>query len=147
MYGCVVIICLSGGFCSSVICSRIFLVQSGVRICHWWSHVSMAGLIVVMSAYNILGGGCCWFWCMYFERCGYLMVVSWCFGCVIFMIGENCLARCWYSGCNFIVFSIKYILHRFLCVVGCANSILGMGPGLVSISPQSISRRCGGNVL
>ena len=56
------------------------------------------------------------------------------------MIGENCFARCWYSGCNLIVHSIKYLLHLFLCVDGCVCRILGMGPGLVSISPLSSSR-------
>ena len=57
------------------------------------------------------------------------------------MIGENCFARCWYSGCNLIVHSIKYLLHLFLCVVGCVCRMLGMGPGLVSMSPlRSISK-------
>ena len=92
VYGCVFRMCLSGGFCNVVICSNNIVVQSGVGVCDSsWLHVSMFGLMVVMSAYNILGGGWCWFWYMYFDRCGYLVIVSWCFGCVRFMVGENCL--------------------------------------------------------
>ena len=83
------------------------------------------------------------FCCMYFERWGYLVVESWCSGCDGFMLGENFLAKCWYSGCNLIVFGIKYILHLFLCTGGWACSKLGMGPGLVSMSPHSRSRSCG----
>ena len=37
--------------------------------------------------------------------------------------------------------SIKYFLHPFLCVFGCVCRMLGMGPGLVSMSPlRSISK-------
>jgi hypothetical protein len=72
--------------------------------------------------------------------------VSWCFGCVKFKVGENCSARCWYSGYNFIVHSIKYLLHLFLCVDGCLCRMLGMIPGLVSMSPPSSSNRCKENV-
>ena len=62
---------------------------------------------MVISAYNIRSGGCCWLSCMYFERWGYSMdAVIW-FGCVVFKHGENCFARCWYSGCSFIVQGIK----------------------------------------
>ena len=67
------------------------------------------------------------------------MVESWCSGCDGFMLGENFLAKCWYSGCSLIVFGIKYILHLFLCMGGWACSRLGMGPGLVSMSPHSRS--------
>ena len=74
------------------------------------------------------------------------MIVSWCFGCVMFRMGENCVAKCWYSGSNLIVHSIKYFLHMFLCEEGCIWSILGMGPGFVSMSPLSISIRCKENV-
>ena len=35
--------------------------------------------------------------------------------------------------------SVKYILLLFLCAGGCACKILGMGPGLVSMSPPRIS--------
>jgi hypothetical protein len=45
-------------------------------------------------------------------------------------------AMCWYSGCNFIVFGIKYVLALFLCVTGCVRRISGIGPGLGSISPH-----------
>ena len=31
--------------------------------------------------------------------------------------------------------SIKYVLYLHLCGGGCASSMFGMGPGLVSISP------------
>ena len=68
--------------------------------------------------------------------------MSWCLGCVKFMLGENCFARCWYSGSNLIVHSIKYFLHLFLCAEGCFCKILGMGPGLVSMSPLSSISRC-----
>ena len=71
-----------------------------------------------------------------------MIVVSWWFGCVMFIIGENCFARCWYSDCNLIVHSIKYLLYLFLCVDGCVCRILGMGPGLVSMSPQSYRNKC-----
>ena len=55
--------CLSGGFCSEDILSRSVVVQSGSGICaSKWSQVSMTGLIVTISAYNIRGGGWCWFW-------------------------------------------------------------------------------------
>ena len=54
---------------------------------------------------------------------------------VIFSIGENVFARCWYYSCSFIVHSIKYILYLRLCGGGCASSMFGMDPGLVSISP------------
>ena len=53
-----------------------------------------------------------------------------------------CFARCWYSGYNLMVHSMKYFLHMFLCVEGCVCRILGMGPGLVSISPLSNSMNC-----
>lgn len=49
--------CLSGGFCKRVICSKSVVVQFGVGV--WfsrWSHISRIGLMVVISAYNILGG-------------------------------------------------------------------------------------------
>ena len=84
---------------------------------------------------------------MYSERCGYLVVVSWCFGCAKFTLGENSLAKCWYSGWSLIVLGMKYILHLFLCAAGCVFSKLGIGPGFVSMSPHSISRRCVFNVL
>ena len=42
---------------------------------------------------------------------------------------------------------MKYILLMFLCVDGCVCSILGMGPGLVSMSPLRSSKRCSDNVL
>ena len=58
------------------------------------------------------------------------------------MIGENFFANCWYSGCSLIVHGMKYILFLFLCAVGCACSMSGMGPGLVSMSPLRRSRRC-----
>ena len=46
------------------------------------------------------------------------------------------LAICWYSGCSFIVFGIKYALALFLCAAGCVCKILGIGPGLGSMSPH-----------
>ena len=59
------------------------------------------------------------------------------------MLGENCFAKSWYSGCSLIVHVIKYILHLFLCGFGCFCSKFGMGPGLDSMSPLSISRNWG----
>jgi hypothetical protein len=58
MYGCLVKMCLSGGFCSKVIFSSKRVVQSGFGVCvRSWLHVSLSGLIVTISAYRILGGG------------------------------------------------------------------------------------------
>ena len=62
VYGCVCSMCLSGGFCNSVIRSNNVVVQSGVGVCvSSRLHVSMVGLMVVISAYNILGGEWCRF--------------------------------------------------------------------------------------
>ena len=55
---------------------------------------------------------------------------------MFFSIGANVLARCWYSGCSFIVLGMKYMLALLLCVVGCECRILGIGPGLDSMSPH-----------
>lgn len=58
VYGCVFMMCLSGGFWRSAILLRSVVVQSGSGVCvSWWLHVSSNGFIVVMSAYNIRGGG------------------------------------------------------------------------------------------
>ena len=62
-------------------------------------------------------------------------------GWSIFSTGENIFARCWYSGCSFIVHSIKYVLYLRLCGDGCVSSMFGMGPRLVSISPLLSSCR------
>ena len=63
VYGCVRRMCLSGGFCKSVIFSNSVVVQSGVGVSiNSWLHVSRIGLMVVISAYSNLGGGWCWFW-------------------------------------------------------------------------------------
>ena len=57
------VICLSGGFCNKVIFSSSIVVQSGFEICvSRRSHVFNTQLIVTISAYNIHGGGWCWFW-------------------------------------------------------------------------------------
>ena len=55
---------------------------------------------------------------------------------MFFSIGANVFAMCWYSGCSFIVFGIKYMLARFLCVAGCVRRMFGIGPGLSSMSPH-----------
>ena len=73
---------------------------------------------------------------MYLERCGYSIDVAVWFGCVVFRHAENCFAKCWYSGCSFIVQGIKYVLFLFLWDGGCVLSMFGIGPRLVSISPQ-----------
>ena len=58
VYGCLVEMCLSGGFCSKDIFSSSSVVQSGFGICiRSWSHVSFDGLIVMIRAYSILGDG------------------------------------------------------------------------------------------
>lgn len=63
VYGWVVRMCLSGGFCNIAIRSSSVVVQSGVGICmSIWLQVSMVGLMVVISAYSNLGGVWCWFW-------------------------------------------------------------------------------------
>jgi hypothetical protein len=51
-------------------------------------------------------------------------------------MGANVFAMCWYSGCSLIVFGMKYILALFLCVAGCVCRMLGIGPGLDSMSPH-----------
>ena len=62
VYGCIDVMCLSGGFGSDAIRINTFVVQSGTEGCiSMWLHVSINGLIVVISAYNIRGGGWCWF--------------------------------------------------------------------------------------
>ena len=55
---------------------------------------------------------------------------------MFFSMGANVFAMCWYSGCSFIVFGINYILALFLCVAGCVCRMLGIGPGLSSMSPH-----------
>ena len=60
VYGCGVVMCLSGGLRSKAIFSKIFVVQSGSGVCiSIWLHVSSTGLIVVISAYSMRGGGWC----------------------------------------------------------------------------------------
>ena len=67
-------------------------------------------------------------------------MITWgCSGCVFLSMGANVFAMCWYSGCNFIVFGIKYILALFLCVAGCVYRTLGIGPGFLSMSPHFIN--------
>ena len=44
------------------------------------------------------------------------MIIWGCSGCVILSMGANVVAMCWYSGCNFMVFGIKYVFALFLCV-------------------------------
>ena len=52
--------CLSGGLGSVAIRSNIVVVQSGIWVCiSIWLHVFITGLIVVISAYSIRGGGWC----------------------------------------------------------------------------------------
>ena len=80
---------------------------------------------------------------MYRERCGCSIDVAMWFGCVVFRYAANCFAKCWYSGCSFIVQGIKYVLFLLLCDGGCVLSMFGIGPGLVSMSPQRSSRSFG----
>ena len=58
VYGCILMICLSGGFCSKAIISRSIVVQFGFGICVGiWSHALKSGLMVTIRAYSIRGGG------------------------------------------------------------------------------------------
>lgn len=51
VYGCLVKMCLSGGFCSKDIFSSSKVVQSGFGVCvRSRLHVSLIGLIVMISA-------------------------------------------------------------------------------------------------
>ena len=60
VYGCGVVMCLSGGFGSEAIFSKTIVVQSGFGVLvSIWLHVSNTGLIVIISAYSIRGGGWC----------------------------------------------------------------------------------------
>ena len=77
VYGCSVVMCRSGGFGSKARFFRTNVVQSGSGFCaNIWLHVSIAGLIVIISAYSIRGGGWCWFLWMYRDRYGYLSLAS-----------------------------------------------------------------------
>ena len=52
--------CFSGGFGNVAIRSKIIVVQSGIWVCiSILLHVFITGLIVVISAYSIRGGGWC----------------------------------------------------------------------------------------
>ena len=63
VYGWIVRICLSGGFCSKAIFSRSIVVQFGFGVCvSMWLHVLISGLIVTIRAYSMRGGVWCWFW-------------------------------------------------------------------------------------
>ena len=55
---------------------------------------------------------------------------------MVFSMGANVFAMCWYSGCSFMVFGIKYMLALFLCVAGCVRRMLGIGLGFNSMSPH-----------
>jgi hypothetical protein len=73
---------------------------------------------------------------MYWCRCGYVVIVRGCSGWVWFSIGADVFAMCWYSGCSFMVFGIKYVMARCLCVAGCVRKRSGIGPGFSSMSPH-----------
>jgi hypothetical protein len=52
--------CLLGGFWSEAMRSNTIVVQSGTGVyISIWLHVSIIGLIVVISAYNMREGGWC----------------------------------------------------------------------------------------
>ena len=57
-------------------------------------------------------------------------------GVCFFSMGANVFAMCWYLGCSFIVFGIKYMLALFLCVARCVCRMLDIGLGLSSMSPH-----------
>ena len=62
MYGCIVVICLSGGFLRVFILSSSIVVQSGLGILiSWWLHEFIYGLIVTINANSICGVGYCLF--------------------------------------------------------------------------------------
>ena len=54
---------------------------------------------------------------------------------IFFNTGAKIFARCWYSGCNFIVHVMKYVLYLLWYGDRCASSIFGIGPEFDSISP------------
>lgn len=60
------------------------------------------------------------------------------------MMGETNVARWLYSSCHFIVHGMNYVLHLCLWEDGCVSSMLGMGPGLVLMSPHRGSKRVNG---
>ena len=65
MYGCGILICLSGGFYSVVIFSSSIEVQSWIGMfTNWCSHEFILGLIVIIKANNILDSGCYLFLCI-----------------------------------------------------------------------------------
>ena len=66
------------------------------------------------------------------------MYVSWAMS-VFCNRGAKLWAKCWYSGWSLIVFGIKYIFAFLRCGKGCLLRGHGIGPGFVSMSPQSIS--------
>ena len=84
---------------------------------------------------KIMAFGWCLFRFRYLIRYGKLLEAFMWLGWSFFSTGENIFARCWYSGCSFIVHSIKYVLYLRICGGRCAFSMFGIGPGLISISP------------
>ena len=62
MYGCRILICFLGGFCSVVILFCKIEVQSWLGIViNWCLHMFIFGLIVVISVNSILDSMCCFF--------------------------------------------------------------------------------------
>ena len=117
--------CLSGGFLSAFSLVNIKVVQSGFEFWMRCSHVLMFGPMVMISANKMFGVGWCRFWCIYEERLGNILEVLIWLWWFIFSRGENVCVMCWYSGCNFIVDGMKYVLDLCLCAGGCSLSMLG----------------------
>lgn len=79
---------------------------------------------------------------MYDERLGNVLEALLWLGWFVFSSGEKICVMCWYSGWNFIVFGMKYVLDLDLCAGGCSFNTLGIGPGFSSMSPLFRSMFC-----
>ena len=71
-----VLICLSNGLCSEIILFNNSMIQSRLRILiNWYSHEFMFGLIVIISANNILVVEILPFLFIYCVKCRNFLVV------------------------------------------------------------------------
>ena len=100
MYGCGVLICLSGGFHNAAILFSKIEVQSWLGIfISWCLHMFISRLMVVISANSILDSMCCFFCLDILLSIENFLWHLW-LGWSIFSIGANVFARCWYSCCS-----------------------------------------------
>ena len=96
--GCIVLMWFSGGFLRVFSLVRNIEGQSGFKFWMRCSHVSMFGLMVVISANNMFGVGYCLFWLIYDERLGNVLEALLWLGWFVFSSGEKVCVMCWYSG-------------------------------------------------